>query len=166
MKNKILAMCLVALLAVGGIGMLAAKPLASVTGTAVLARGNVPVDDIGVDSVGYKIYTGTGMGAELVGVKLSFTAAIPSGSVIFVSVRNSGGSELGYDAQITAAQIEAGSDTMFDLWTSAYYPGSTADVDWDTWAGGGTAYWPLIPDVNYLIVTVGGNSIYVTAPGA
>lgn len=162
MKNKILAMCLVALLAVGGIGMLAAQPLAPVSGTQVLSRGTVPVEMIGVDAVGYKIYTGTGMGAELVGVKLSFTAAIPSGSVIFVSVRNAGGNELGYDAQVTTAEIGYNSDTMFNLWTSAWY--GPADVDWTTWPGGTAACWPLIPDVSYLIVTVGGNSIYVTAP--
>jgi len=153
-------------MAVGGIGMLAAKPLSSVTGTAILVRGNVPVDGIGVDSVGYKIYSGTGMGAELVGVELSFTADIPSGSVIFVSVRNAGGSELGYDAQVTSGTITATTDTMFDLWTSGFY-GGTQDVDWDTWDGTNPAdaHWPLIPDVSYLIVTVGGNSIYVTAPG-
>jgi hypothetical protein len=145
--------------------MLAAKPLASVTGTAVLARGNVPVDDIGVDSVGYKIYTGTGMGAELVGVKLSFTADIPSGSVIFVSVRNSGGSELGYDAQVTTSIITAATLTTFDLWTTGFY-GGQVDQDWDPWTGSPAAYWPLIPDVSYIIVTVGGNSIYVTAAGA
>jgi hypothetical protein len=165
MKTKILAICLVGLMAMGGIGVLATQPLASVSGTQVLSRGNVAVNAIGVDDVGYKIYTGTGMGAELVGVKLSFTADVPSGSVIFVSVRDSSGNELGYDAQVTTADITAATLTTFNLWTTGHYGGAT-DQDWETWAGSPTAYWPRLPDVNYLIVTVGGNSIYVTSPGA
>jgi len=160
MNAKIISMCIVALLAVGGIGMLSAQPLASVSGTAVLSRGNVPVEAIGVDEVGYTIYSGTGMGAEVVGVKLSFTADIPSGTMIFVSVRDSGDNELAYDAgnfgPITAATL-----TTFDLWTSNWY--GPADIDWSTYTGGPpTGYWPLIPDIDYLIVTVAENTNYVT----
>jgi hypothetical protein len=154
MNTKILAMCVVALLSIGGIGMLAAKPLASVTGTAVLARGNVPVDDIGVDYVGYRIHSGTFLGAVLVGVYLSFTTDIPANTMIFVSVRNGGGTEIAYDAGYFGP-ISAGTNYQFDLWT-------TGDVDWATYVGSNWDLWPGVADVNYFIVTVAGNSVYVT----
>jgi len=158
MDTKILAICVVGLLATVGLGALAAQPLTPISGTQVLSRGNVAVHAIGVDEVGYKIYTGTGMGTELVGVKLSFTADIPSGTVIFVSVRDSGDTELGYDAQITAAAILETTLTTFDLW-------NLADEDW---AAGGpySTNFPFLPNVDYLIVTVAGNSHYVHVAGA
>lgn len=154
MNTKILSICVVALLAVGGIGMLAAKPLASVTGTAVLARGNVPVADIGVDYVGYRIHSGTFLGAVLVGVYLSFTADLPANTMIFVSVRDSGGNEIAYDAGYFGP-IAAGTNYQFDLWT-------TGDVDWATYAGSNWDLWPSVAAVDYFIVTVAGNSVYVT----
>jgi len=160
MNNKILAMCVVALMAVGGIGVLAAKPLVDVSGTQVLVRGNVGVETIGVDDVGYKIWTGTNWEAALVGVKLSFTANIPSGTYIAISVRGTGtpGTEYGYDAGVTAAAIDAGTTTTFYLW----------NMNNEEWTGSGGTYttqFPQIPLVDHLIVTVAGNSEYVSSPG-
>jgi hypothetical protein len=154
MSNKILAMCIVGLMAVGGIGMLAAKPLSPVTGTSILVRGNVPVDSIGVDYVGYRIHSGTFLGAVLVGVYLSFTADIPENTMIFVSVRNGAGNEIAYDAGYFGP-IAAGENYQFDLWT-------TGDIDWETYGDSDWDLWPSVAVVNYLIVTVAGNSIYVT----
>lgn len=154
MNNKILAMCIVALMAIGGIGVLAAKPLASVSGTSVLVRGEVPVNDIGVDYVGYRIHSGTFLGAVLVGVYLSFTTDIPAGTIIFVSVRDSAGAEIAYDAG-SFGPIAAGTNAQFDLWT-------TGDVDWATYGGTSWDLWPGVAYVDHFIVTVAGNSVYVT----
>lgn len=147
-------MCIVALLAVGGIGVLSAQPLYPVSGTQVLSRGNVAVDMIGVDDVGYKIWTGTGWDAALVGVKLSLTADIEAGTYIAISVRDSGDNELGYYAGVQTA-ITEGTTTVFYLW-------NLADEEW-TGPGSYTESFPLLGEVHHLIVTVAGNSEYIAS---
>ncbi|HUS99759.1 MAG TPA: hypothetical protein VMY59_05500 [Candidatus Thermoplasmatota archaeon] len=157
MNTKIFSICMVALLAVGGIGMLAAQPLWPVSGTQVLSRGNVDVEMIGVDDVGYEIWTGTGWGAALVGVKLSFTANIEAGTYIAISVRDSANVELGYYAHVQGSPITDGITTTFYLWNLAdeLWTGSTATY---------SMQFPQLGIVDHLIVTVAGNSLYVTSP--
>ncbi len=157
-------MCVVAIMAVGGIGVLAAQSLSPVSGTQVLSRGDVPVEMIGVDNVGYQIWTGTGWEAALVGVKLSFTAYIEIGTYIGISVRGTGspGDEYGYYAGVTTIAIGAGTTTTFYLW-------NLEDEQWtgappDHHDGAYDGQFPQINLVDHLIVTVAGNSEYVTSP--
>jgi len=158
MNNKILAMCVVALMAVGGIGVLAAKPLSGVTNAQVLVRGNVPVYDIGVDNIGYEIWTGTGREAAVVQVKISYDADIPSGTYLAISFRTTGtpGTELGYYAGVTTGTISAATTTTFALY-------NWMDEHWTGTGGSYTYQFPPVQDVDHLIVTVAGNSNYVTS---
>jgi hypothetical protein len=157
MRKRVLIGVIVVVLALGTMGAAFATGLSSVSGINVLSRGNVNVPSIGVDYMGYVISSGCNQPAALVGVTLSFTADVPAGSVIFLSVRNDStpASEVAYYAGVTGALLGMNANHTFYLYDMSNHqytgPGDT-----------NTSGFPDVSTVTKICVTVAGGSNYNT----
>jgi len=152
-KKVILIGVIVCVLALSGIGAAFAAGISSWSNINVLSRGTVAVPTIGVDHMSYVISSGIQKPAALVGVTLSFTKDVPSGSTIFISVRDDStpSSEVAYYAGVTGTAISHATNTTFYLYDTSnnQYPPVTVNF-------------PDAVTVSKICVTVAGQSTYNT----
>jgi len=140
MRRVLLIGLIVCVLAMGGIGAAFATGMGfSNVGALSLGTGDVP--QVNVVDVGWELYSGAGLGVVVDGVYLKLDRNIAAGTVIFISLRNTGWTELAYYAGVTTGAMTANTWYKFPL-----SDGTTA----------------LPAQVAYVKVTVAENGSYST----